>query len=104
MTLYLFVKDTVPGESACYETCAENWPPLLATDAPVAVPVGIQGELGVIERTDGAQQVTYNDMPLYYWAQDAAPGDTTGQGVGDNWWIVPPVSMMADGEATPAAM
>ena len=104
MTLYLFAKDTVPGESACYDQCAENWPPLLATDAAPSLPVGIQGTLGVISRTDGTMQVTYNDMPLYYYAKDTKAGDTTGQGVGDNWWIVPPASTMAGGEATPASM
>jgi predicted lipoprotein with Yx(FWY)xxD motif len=102
MTLYLFTKDTVPGESACYDQCAENWPPLLAGDAPAALPVGIQGELGTIDRTDGTKQVTYNGVPLYLWAKDTKPGDTTGQGVGDNWWIVPPVSAMASA-ATPAS-
>jgi len=103
MTLYLFTKDTVPGESACYDDCATNWPPLLTTDAPASLPVGIQGELGTIERTDGTSQVTYNDVPLYYFAKDTKAGDTTGQGVGDVWWVVPPVSMMGN-EATPASM
>src|SRR5688572_26468210 len=28
MTLYLFTPDTEPGVSACYDDCAEAWPPL----------------------------------------------------------------------------
>jgi predicted lipoprotein with Yx(FWY)xxD motif len=103
MTLYLFTADTTPGESACYDDCATNWPPLLESDAATALPVGIQGELGTIDRTDGTKQVTYDGMPLYYFAKDSKPGDTNGQGAGDKWWIVPPVSTMAGGEATPAS-
>jgi len=30
-TLYLFIPDA-QGESTCYETCADNWPPVLAND------------------------------------------------------------------------
>ena len=34
--------------------------------------------------------VTYNHMPLYYWAKDAKPGDTTGQAVGKVWYGLKP--------------
>lgn len=47
-----------------------------------------QSLLGTITRTDGSTQVTYNGWPLYFWAEDSAPGDTTGQGVNDVWWVV----------------
>lgn len=91
MTLYRFTRDTTPGESACYDQCAANWPPLLTTGAARLAP-GIPGELGTITRTDGTQQVTYNGMPLYYYAKDEKPGDTTGQGAGDVWFVVQVVS------------
>ena len=52
--------------------------------------------LGTAARPDdGSEQATYNGWPLYYFAQDAAPGDTNGQGIGENWWVVDP----ATGEA-----
>jgi len=35
--------------------------------------------------TDGAQQVTYKGMPLYYWIADKSPGDTTGQNVAQEY-------------------
>jgi predicted lipoprotein with Yx(FWY)xxD motif len=90
MTLYMFTNDT-DGESACYEQCAANWPPLTVESADAIVPgVNLVGELGTTERTDGTLQVTYNGMPLYYWAKDAAVGDTTGEGVGDVWYTVSP--------------
>jgi hypothetical protein len=52
--------------------------------------------LGSITRTDGTQQLTYNDIPLYYWINDKAPGDTTGQDVGDVWYIVVPGQKLGD--------
>ena len=105
MTVYLFTPDTTAGESTCYERCAEAWPPVPPEDA-TALPPGVPGELTTIERTDGTQQVAYNDIPLYYWVQDQAPGDVTGQGVGGVWFIVPPGAELteyapAPGEGTP---
>lgn len=89
-TLYMFDKDT-PGVSNCYGGCAERWPPLLvaAGESPVAG-AGVTAELGTTERTDGAIQVTANGWPLYYWYEDAAPGETKGQAVGDVWWVMAP--------------
>lgn len=81
-TLYAFTKDTTPGASACYDQCTQKWPPLLADAAPRAG-AGVNADLlGTIARTDGKLQVTYNGLPLYYWAGDKAPGDTNGQGIG----------------------
>lgn len=89
-TLYMFAKDTTPGESACYDKCAVNWPPLITEGAPAAGP-GVNADLlGVITRTDGAMQVTYNGMPLYYWSQDKRPGDVRGQHVNGVWFVVNP--------------
>ncbi len=89
MTLYIFEKDT-PNTSNCYDKCATNWPPLLTTGSPVAGEGVDASKLGVTQRTDGTSQVTYNGWPLYYYAKDAAAGDTTGQGVGDVWFVIAP--------------
>lgn len=88
MTLYLFTNDT-PGVSNCSGGCLQAWPPLLVDGDPAAGE-GVAGKLGVIVRADGSRQVTYNDMPLYYYAADSKPGDTTGQGVGGVWFVVEP--------------
>ena len=95
MTIYLFTKDTTAGSSACYGDCATNWPPVPA-GADVMLPVGVQGTLGSITRTDGTSQLTYNDIPLYYFANDKAAGDTNGQEVGDVWYIVPVGAKLGD--------
>lgn len=104
-TVYLFTPDTTAGESACYDQCAENWPPVAPGDE-LTLPAGVPGALETIERTDGGQQVTYNDIPLYYYAADTAAGDVNGQGVGGVWFVVHPGAELgpypaAPGEGTP---
>jgi predicted lipoprotein with Yx(FWY)xxD motif len=90
MTLYLFTRDD-ENVSNCYDQCAQNWPPLLVeAGVEPSAGEGVGGVLGVTERTDGTRQVTYNGMPLYYYVSDSAPGDTTGQGVGEVWFVVEP--------------
>ncbi len=93
MTLYSFDRDAI-GVSNCYERCAEAWPPLLVESADgLTAAEGIPGTLGTAERTDGTLQVTYNGMPLYYWWEDEAAGDTNGHRVGNVWWVVPPATV-----------
>jgi predicted lipoprotein with Yx(FWY)xxD motif len=106
MTLYLYSRDE-KGKSNCYNQCETNWPILRppAAGAPTGAP-DIGGMLGVIDRTDGTKQVTYNDIPLYYFARDEKPGDTKGQAVGGIWWILPPgINQItpAVAQASPAA-
>lgn len=87
--LYLFTQDT-PNTSTCTGGCLQRWPPLTTTGEPQAGSGVDESLLGVITRDDGAQQVTYNGWPLYYFADDQAPGDTTGHEVGDVWYLVTP--------------
>lgn len=87
MTLYMFDPDA-QGDSTCYDQCATAWPPLIVDGDATAGDGLDQALLGTTERTDGSVQVTYNNWPLYYWAQDAAPGDVTGQAVNDVWWVL----------------
>ena len=89
-TLYIFTQDT-DGTSTCYEDCAAAWPPFeVEAGATVEAGEGVTGELDIIERDDGSSQVTYEGMPLYFYAADAEPGDATGHGVGDVWFIASP--------------
>ncbi len=90
LTLYTFKNDVAgSGESACVEGCATAWPPLVIEGEPTAGS-GAAGELATIERPDGTMQVTYDGMPLYRFSGDTAPGDTTGQGVLDIWFVAQP--------------
>lgn len=87
--VYVFLRDEA-GQSNCTGGCAETWPPLEAEGAPVAGEGVDEALLGTIDRDDGSTQVTYNDQPLYHYSADTSPGDTNGQGVGDNWYVVSP--------------
>jgi predicted lipoprotein with Yx(FWY)xxD motif len=89
MTLYLFTNDT-ENTSNCYDDCATAWPPLLTEGEPMAEDGIDTSLLGTTKRTDGTVQVTYGGWPLYYWVKDEAPGDTTGQDVGEVWYVVSP--------------
>ena len=88
-TLYLFAKDE-KNKSTCTGGCAQTWPPLLSKDAPKAGEGVTAVMLGTITRADGFTQVTYNGLPLYYFARDEKPGDVKGQNVGGNWFVVNP--------------
>lgn len=88
-TLYLFMPDNGSAPT-CYDDCASAWPPLLA-EGDVAVGEGLDAALfATAPRDDGGEQVTVDGWPLYFFANDAAPGDTNGQGVGGVWFAVAP--------------
>lgn len=96
--LYLFTADQQGTEDAkatskCYDACAAAWPPLVTDGEPQAGEQVQASLLGTLQRQDGAQQVTYNGWPLYYFARDQGPGQTTGQdvhGFGGEWYLVTP--------------
>lgn len=49
--------------------------------------------IATTERRDGAQQVTYNGWPLYYYEKDTESGQTSGHGVKDakgEWYLIAP--------------
>jgi predicted lipoprotein with Yx(FWY)xxD motif len=93
-TLYAFTKDK-GDQSACSGQCAANWPALTGT---ATAGTGAQAALlSTAMQANGNSQVTYGGRPLYYFAGDAKPGDTNGQGVGSMWFAV-----TADGELVKA--
>lgn len=88
LTTYFFAADTAPGVSVCEDQCLVAWPPVtVPAGNTVAGGEGVTGVLGLITGTDGSTQVTYDGRPLYYWQGDTEPGQTTGQGVNDIWWV-----------------
>jgi predicted lipoprotein with Yx(FWY)xxD motif len=96
MTLYLFVPDT-STTSKCTGSCATYWPPV---KGPATKGSGVTGTVGVITRSDGTMQATYDGHPLYTYAADTAPGQAKGNGLnvsGGLWY-----EMTVSG-ATPAA-
>ncbi|HEY8239398.1 MAG TPA: hypothetical protein VIF63_08170 [Candidatus Limnocylindrales bacterium] len=100
-SLYVFSKDSA-GKSACSGGCATNWPPLIVANAADAhAGAGVTGAIATITRDDGKLQVTLGGAPLYYYAADAAAGDTNGQGVGGFWFLASAAGTPVSGE--PAA-
>ena len=91
LTLYIFTKDTKDsGKSVCTEGCLATWPALTveAGETPTGGD-GVTGTLGTITREDdGSLQVTYNGLPLYFFKNDAEPGDLNG--VYEFWETVAP--------------
>jgi len=80
MTVYNFTKDVKDsGSSNCTGSCITTWPALtVASGAKPSAGAGVSGKLGTIKRDDGTTQVTYNGLPLYFFANDHAPGDANG--------------------------
>ena len=89
-TLYLFQGDTGRA-STCSGACASAWPPLTTISQPIAGPGVSASKLGTTKRRDGTSEITYNGHPLYTYAGDSAPGQTTGQGsdgFGAEWYVL----------------
>ena len=94
MVVYYFTNDEPDsGVSACEGGCLEAWPPVL-TDSETPEVEGVTGEVGTIETPEGEMQVTINGMPIYYFAEDEAPGDTNGQGANEVWYVIAPDGTM----------
>jgi predicted lipoprotein with Yx(FWY)xxD motif len=87
-TLYVFMPDA-RGASTCTGDCAGAWPALAG---PAEAGDGVDASLvGTATRPDdGSEQVTYDGWPLYTFSGDAAAGDTNGQGLGGNWFVLAP--------------
>lgn len=93
-TLYVFDKDQ-PGVSNCKDACLKAWPVYGAEPGS-----GMAPPQGASRIASG--QWAWNDMPLYYYAGDAKPGDKAGDGRGGFWHIVTMKAMTDPGAAKPA--
>ena len=88
LTLYYYTADKPgSGKSVCAASCAAIWPPLTA---PVKPPAGVRmpGPIGMITRAGGTKQVTINGYPIYYYADDKAPGQDAGNGAEGTWHVI----------------
>lgn len=91
-TLYLFEKDK-GSSSTCYGSCATSWPPITTSGTARAGSGITLSLLGATKRMDGTSQINYNGHPLYYYAGDSSPGQTTGEGLnqfGARWFVLSP--------------
>ena len=68
--IYMFDAEET-ARPACYDACADAWPPVLAAARKPVAGAGVQDSLlGTTARTDGGIQVTYKDHPLYFYAHE----------------------------------
>jgi predicted lipoprotein with Yx(FWY)xxD motif len=85
-TLYAFDPDgTDTSTSHCTGGCAGIWPALSTSNGKVVAGKGLDASKLTV---GAANQVAYNGHLLYFYAPDAAPGDTGGQGIGGVWHVV----------------
>lgn len=90
-TLYTFENDRNDtdgdgaGDSDCNGACAVTWPPLYAEAGATD-----WGDFTVIERDDSTRQWAFKGLPLYFFANDTAAGDTNGEGIGNIWFVARP--------------
>ncbi len=79
MTLYTYAGDGI-NQSACLDECAKTWPPLLASGNDAS-----RGDFSVFIRSDGRMQWALMGKPLYFWAEEASPGDIGGETENAQW-------------------
>lgn len=107
-TLYVFKPDeksTAAHEklSTCNAACAAVWPPALAAGTPAVAGKANASLIGLTTRSDGTKQVTYNGLPLYYYAADTKAGQATGNHLKDGFglWLgmLPSGTLAPDGSS-----
>jgi predicted lipoprotein with Yx(FWY)xxD motif len=89
-TLYYFSNDSnVIGDSTCYDECAETWKPFYTEN--MTLPDSLRPiDFAAIARTDGLNQTTFKDWPLYLYSGDSDAGDVFGNGEEGLWHVVSP--------------
>jgi predicted lipoprotein with Yx(FWY)xxD motif len=104
-TLYMFDRDEQDAEaSACTSSgCLNAWPPV-TTGLEPTVGDAVTAQVTTFARDDARRQVAANGWPLYYFRNDESPGDASGQGANDVWWVLGPDGVpirSSPGTATP---
>ena len=82
-SLYTFANDA-NGVSNCNGGCAADWPPI-AADSEATI-----GDFSTIIRVDDSLQWAFKGSPLYHYAGDGAAGETSGEGLGNVWFVARP--------------
>jgi len=101
--LYVYTDDMATTSACTAVWCLVDWPPLEVSGVPTTAP-GISAPTGVITGAGGVRQVTLAGHPLYTFAGDLRRGDTRGQAIGDDWFLISPSGSVLDaGHSSTAA-
>ena len=90
MILYYKLDDPRPA-SACTGSCAMAWPPVLSNSMNMNMMVSSSMMLPhklTVYKTANGSQIEYDGHPLYTYAGDMTPGQFTGRGKGNVWYLV----------------
>jgi predicted lipoprotein with Yx(FWY)xxD motif len=98
-TLYWFVPDTSTA-SKCNGSCAHYWPPV---PGPASAGSGVTGTLGVITRSSGTKQATWNGHPLYTYVGDSAPGMAKGNGLNQSGGVWHEIVLTGHAASSPSS-
>jgi predicted lipoprotein with Yx(FWY)xxD motif len=101
--------EEVGGDVLCTDACAAIWIPLTvpAGDGDPIADGDLEDDLGVAERPDGPDQVTFDGRRLYRFADDPGPGEVTGDGFSDTfdgtlftWHVATPAGVSGGSTST----
>ncbi|HEY6901188.1 MAG TPA: hypothetical protein VI233_11115, partial [Puia sp.] len=84
-SLYFFSNDA-GDTSTCYGSCQTAWP-VFYVDNPTLADGLKSSDFGTTTRRDNSKQLTYKGWPLYYYFQDAQPGDVKGDPIDRIWYV-----------------
>ena len=84
--VYTYGNDKQGGQPSCTSSCSAAWSGV--TGVPMtASGETLPGQLGTVTLANGAKQITYNGLPLYY-LKSAKPLMTTGNGMNGLWHVI----------------
>ncbi|MEX2536798.1 MAG: c-type cytochrome [Trueperaceae bacterium] len=94
--LYVFLGDQTEDRDApvstCDTACARTWPPLTTSTWPILEEaVGSEVDTASIDRielADGTNHLAYGGWPLYRFIGDREPLTASGQGLGEDWYVL----------------
>jgi predicted lipoprotein with Yx(FWY)xxD motif len=73
------------GKIRCVGACTTFWQPMLASKSAAQKASGtLDAQLGVVERPGGQQQLTFDGLPLYTFAEEGT-GKLQGDGFADEF-------------------
>jgi predicted lipoprotein with Yx(FWY)xxD motif len=73
------------GNILCVDACTSFWEPVIASSTEAeAAAADLDVDLGVVDRPEGEQQLTFDGLPLYTFAEEDA-GQLEGDGFVDDF-------------------